>query len=692
MSQHEADATEGGDAGDIARVPSLVPGLDAVLCGGFLRGGLYMVQGPAGAGKTILSNQIIYSRAAAEGDRALFITVLGESHGRMLAHLRALRFFDPALLPERVTYISGYQALEDNGLKGLAVLILREVRARGIALLVLDGMGAVEAKAGAGFEMNRFTHELQTLASATNCTMLLLTAASVATAAPEHTMVDGLIELRQRLYGVRNERRLLVHKSRGSAFLEGEHAYHITSAGVAVFPRIEALLATPTHREPSPGMRVPFGIPSFDAMLGGGIPAATMTALVGPSGAGKTTLGLQFLAASSAAEPGLLFGCYESPERLRHKAATLGLDLAGAEQRRDVEILWHPVGEYILDGLAHQLLDAVRRRGVRRLVIDGISGFQQAAVEPERIVRFWSALSNELRALGVTALHTLEMPELAGADIRIPVSGISSLAEVMVLMRYVELRSRLYRLISLLKAREGAFDPTIREFAIPGAGLTVGEPFQGVEAVLSGMAREAARHAATAAEGSERSSPPRGNDTARSEWRGNGADRGGRVHHRGPAGDGAHRRGLPRAACRQRTSRAGASGRGTAPGPCHLRLYDADPRRRRLAAGDAGNRGATRHPLHRHELDARGERARAHRRLRRLRAQAVPARRHGPAGRAHSQRLPAGELTLPCLTLGSSRLRAGSRFFRVSAIGNRRHSPSVKQRIAHAKRGEERNE
>ena len=492
MPQDDAGAG-GGGGDDLERVPSLVPGLDNILCGGFLRGGLYMVAGAPGMGKTILASQIIYRRAA-EGHRALFITVLGENHGRMLAHLRPMRFFDPALIPEQVAYISAYAALENEGLEGLSRLLLREVRAHQATFLVLDGMSAVQAKAGdeARFEMKRFTHALQTLATSTNCTALLLSTTSTPLLAPELTMVDGLIELRQRAFGVRTERRLTVQKLRGSAFLEGEHAFRITREGVVVFPRIEAVFATPSQRDPPPRARLPTGIASLDTMLGGGFPAATMTALVGPSGAGKTTLGLQFLSASSAAEPGLLFGCYETPERLQVKANMMGLDLLTAERDGHLEILWHPVGEHILDELAHQMLDAIRRRGVKRLVIDGISGFQQTSLEPERLVRFWSALSNELRALGVTALHTLEMPEIVGPEVRLPVGGISSLAEVMIVLRYVELRSRLYRLVSLIKAREGAFDPTIREFTITDNGVVIGQPFAGVEAVLSGMAREAA--------------------------------------------------------------------------------------------------------------------------------------------------------------------------------------------------------
>jgi circadian clock protein KaiC len=76
----------------------------------------------------------------------------------------------------------------------------------------------------------------------------------------------------------------------------------------------------------------------------------------------------------------------------------------------------------------------------------------------------------------------------------------------LVLLRYVELRSQLFRLISLFKVREGAFDPSIRQFAITDSGIVVGEPFEGVEAILSGMPREVAQRAALLS--SENSSGP----------------------------------------------------------------------------------------------------------------------------------------------------------------------------------------
>jgi circadian clock protein KaiC len=473
MTQQETPS----DIPELERLPSLVPGLDTILQGGFLLGGLYMIQGPPGMGKTILANQIIYNLAK-RGSRALFVTVLGENHGRMMLHLRPMRFFDQSLMPDGVKYISAYQAFDDEGLQGLSNLLRREILAHKATLLVVDDMSAVQSKATDSFQIKRFTHELQTLASLTNCTMFLLTTASNGADGVERTMVDGLIELSLRSYGSRIERRFVVRKLRGSDFLQGEHAFVISRDGITVFPRIEAAFKTAAPPTEVSELRLSFGNPAIDLMFNGGIPAASMTAVMGASGAGKTTLGLHFLSESSASEPGLMFGSYEPSARLHYKAKLMGFDLAGAEQRGEVEILWFPVGEYILDELAHQLLDAVRRRKVKRLVIDGISVFEEAAVEPGRIVRFWSALSHELRAHGVTTLYTLELQELTGIDFRAPVGGIASLGEVTILLRYVELRSQLHRLISLLKVREGSFDTTIRVFRISNSGIVVGGPFE----------------------------------------------------------------------------------------------------------------------------------------------------------------------------------------------------------------------
>jgi circadian clock protein KaiC len=168
----------------------------------------------------------------------------------------------------------------------------------------------------------------------------------------------------------------------------------------------------------------------------------------------------------------------------------MGLGLAAAEQRGDVELLWCPVGEQILDELAHKLLDAIRSRGVKRLAIDGTIGFQQAALEEERMIRFWSALSTELRALGVTTVHTMETPDVTGLELRLPMQGVSPLAETLILLRFTELHSRLYRLLSLFKVRDAAFDPTIRQFSITDAGIVIGEPLEGAEGVLTGMPHE----------------------------------------------------------------------------------------------------------------------------------------------------------------------------------------------------------
>jgi circadian clock protein KaiC len=491
------------DEQTIERVPSGVSGLDTILNGGFTKGGIHILQGTPGSGKTVLANQICYQHAAAGGG-ALYVTLLAETHTRMLLHLGTMRFFDAARLPEQVAYISGFGVLEAEGLPGLVTLLRREIAARKATVLILDGLVTAQDRAASDTEFKKFIQELQTQAALHGCTVFLLTTAKGQTIAPEHTMVDGIVELVDQRYESRTERGLYVNKLRGSSYLSGRHPFRITAKGLEVYPRIEAAFRMSTRPDEARPGRLSTGIEGLDVMLGGGgVPEATVTGLLGPSGIGKTTMGLHFICGSSKAEPGLLFGFYETPPRLMHKASRLGLDLEGAVDRGDVEILWQPQGENLQDALAHRLLDAIGRRGVRRLFLDGLGGFIEASVESGRISRFFSVLTNELRARRVTMLYTLETRDVMGPGIQMPVTGMSSIVENLIALRYVEYRSQSRRLLSVLKIRDSGFDLALREFVITdGSGISLAGAFEGAEELLTGSARERAGEWPSSTEGS----------------------------------------------------------------------------------------------------------------------------------------------------------------------------------------------
>ena len=145
------------DGTPLVRVPTGVPGLDTVLGGGLFGGGVYILQGAPGAGKTILANQISFNQVRAH-KRVLYVTLLAETHGRMLQNLGSLDFFDPELLRQSVTYLSAFRSLEEEGLKGLVTLLRREMRAADAALLIIDGLVTVDEVAGSEREFKKFIH------------------------------------------------------------------------------------------------------------------------------------------------------------------------------------------------------------------------------------------------------------------------------------------------------------------------------------------------------------------------------------------------------------------------------------------------------------------------------------------------------------------------------------------------------
>lgn len=453
---------------DSTRMQTGIPGLDRILEGGFPRGGCYIVQGAPGTGKTILGNQIAFHQAA-RGEDVLFVTLLAESHTRMIRHLRRMNFFEPSLIPDRLHYISAFKVLQEQGTDGLLTSFRQEAQKRKPTLLVVDGLVSAEEAAGSPRQFKMFIHELQTAASFLGYTVLLLTnSVREKSVQVEHTMVDGVLELTDELRGLRTLRHLRVLKLRGSRPVPGQHTLQISDEGIAVRPRIETELqvgrSTGGPEAPSETRRA-FGCPELDAMLCGGPPDRSVTMVVGPSGSGKSILGLRFLAEGARqGQPGVHFSFYEKPDQLLTKAKRLGF--ADAFGEGTVELVWERAIEGVIDVLGERLLAAVRRTGAKRVVIDSIQGFEFAADHPERVRDVLSALSDELDALGVTTIYTAETKELLGSPAQVPMSGISAITHNIVLLRFLEQGARLVRVVSVIKVRDSDFDPTVRELVI----------------------------------------------------------------------------------------------------------------------------------------------------------------------------------------------------------------------------------
>ena len=459
----------------LVRIPTGIPGLDEILHGGLMKAGVYLVRGEPGAGKTIFGNQICFHHLVG-GGKAGYITLLAESHARMLEHMEAFSFFRAEAVPEEIYYVSAFNALKDRGLPGVTELISAEMRSRKIDMLVLDGLVTAAEAGGSPQDLKLFVSELQVYSALMGCTVLLLNSVGAAGhVTPEQTMVDGIFRLRHELVGSRHERSFEVTKFRGSATLHGSHAMRIDEDGITVFPRLEASrIAEVTGVKRGPALST--GVPGLDGLSqAGGYPRASVTAVAGAPGSGKTLVGLHFLAQATVSEPALLFGCYESPELLVEIANSFGLDLAGLRGEGALEIIWQPYGACPLDELGYRLLDAIDRTGCKRLFIDGLGAFLSAPGFESRGIRFLATLSNELRRRSTTTLVAVESEDPQGFSVPVANHGMSAMADNVARLRIEEQDRHMRRLVSIGKVRGSRIELTLHELLLSESGLRVAD-------------------------------------------------------------------------------------------------------------------------------------------------------------------------------------------------------------------------
>jgi circadian clock protein KaiC len=477
----------------IRRLPSGVPGLDAVLGGGIPEFSFNLVGGAPGTGKTTLVQQIMFSLASAERP-ALFFSVLGEPTIKMLRYQQQFEFFDVAKVDGVVRFFNVAEETLRGGLDEVLTRITQEVEAVSPGLIVVDSFRSVIRAAGqqnGQRTLQRFIQDLGLRLAAWEATTFLVGEFSLHETEdhPVFTVADGLIWLSQSIDRNSMVRKMQVMKMRGQATIPGLHTFRITDGGVQVFPRILFGNSTVPRRrsDPTAGVtRLPVGVPRLDEMLGGGIPAGHSVLVVGPSGSGKSLLATHFLNEGvRRGERGVLAVFEKRPIEYTQ---THSLTLDDNVRAGHVSIIHARPLDLSIDEMMHEVTEEIERLQARRVVIDSLSGFE-LALAPTFREDFRESLYRMIGTLTATGLTVMLTAELEDRYVSLQFSphGTAFLTDAIIMQRYVEFEGQLRRIMGVVKIRASAHSSDLHFYTITSDGLVIGEPVGEYQGFLAGQ-------------------------------------------------------------------------------------------------------------------------------------------------------------------------------------------------------------
>jgi circadian clock protein KaiC len=359
--------------------------------------------------------------------------------------------------------------------------IVKQVTAVNAGVVVVDSFRTLARKAASDVgevEVQSFIHRLAQFLTSWEATTFLVGEYAETEIRDNSlfTMVDGIFWLSQVTERNSVVRKLQVIKMRGKATVPGLHTVRIDGHGLQAFSRTLGLNGD--KAKPLARRRLSTGIAQLDAMLGGGVREGDSVLVAGPSGTGKSALATQFIAEGLRhGEPGIMAIFEERPEGYAQRADTFGLKLAAAEHKKTLEILYLRPLDLSVDETMFAILDAIKRVGAKRLVIDSLVGFEMA-LAPGFRADFRESLYRMIGALtgaGITILSTVEVEDNF-TSLQFSHYAISFLTDDIIRLRYVEIDGQLRKTMVVIKMRGGNHSKDIREYVITEKGVVIIHP------------------------------------------------------------------------------------------------------------------------------------------------------------------------------------------------------------------------
>ena len=476
---------------DQQRLITGIEGLDDILEGGLPPGHLYLIEGDPGTGKTTLALQFLLAGASA-GESVLYVTLsesakeleaVAASHGWSLNKVQIFELLpdEETLRPERQYTVFHPSEVE---LGDTTKAIVGRVEALNPRRVVIDSLSELRMLAQDPLRYRRQILAFKQYFSGKQCTVLLLDDRTNTDRDLQlQSIAHGVLSLENlpRDYGVKR-RRLEVLKLRGSSFREGFHDYGIRKGGLSVYPRLVAA----EHKTSFLHEQISSGIKELDALVGGGINRGTSTLIMGPAGAGKSTIAAKYaFAAMERGEPAAVYLFDEGTQSYLSRLKSLGLNAEpflknGRFLLHQVNVAELSPGEFV--DRVHRAVDT---DGAKVVILDSLNGFMNAMPGEKFLPMQLHELTTFLNQKGIASFMVLAQYGLIGREMQTPVD-VSYLADSVLLLRFFEANGEVRQAISMIKKRSGSHERTIRELRLHH-GIVVGDPLFDFKGVLTGV-------------------------------------------------------------------------------------------------------------------------------------------------------------------------------------------------------------
>jgi len=472
---------------DLQRRPIGITGLDSVLRGGLIQGRSYMLNGAAGAGKTILGFHFLENGVQAD-ETSLFIN-LEEDIADLRANAASLgfdveeiEFLDLSPSSDVFTDEQDYDLFEaaDVEQEPLRESIVETVETVQPDRVVIDPLTQLHYLTSGEYQFRKQAIGIMRFLKEHGATVLF-TAQETGRLPTEDLQYisDGTIHLAVTEEG----RQITVPKFRGSDTAGGNHAYRITDEGIVVYPE----LAPGESEEHVELESTSSGVPEIDEILHGGIEKGTVSVISGPTGVGKTTLGTQFMKeAAGRGERSVVYLFEESKRTFVARSEAVNIPVERMIERGTLQVEEIEALEISPQEFASKVRHEVEEEDASIVMIDGIAGYRMSLRgADEKTTERLHALGRYLKNQNVTTILIDETADVTGA-FHATQENISYLADNIIFLRHLELQGELQKAIGVLKKRTSDYERTLRQFEITGHGLKVGEPLTELRGILSG--------------------------------------------------------------------------------------------------------------------------------------------------------------------------------------------------------------